>query len=307
MKRIHQHIGGFYVRASALMTLVLTGFLFAAPATASPCTTNCLTPGDYSLSLTSGGTDREYLLHVPSSYDGSTPVTLLIDAHGSGETSSSQRDRSGQLEQSNKRGFIVAWPQGVLNSWNAYGCCSVANATNVDDVGFMRSIIETLKARANVDKHRVYFTGWSNGGGLAQRMACEAADIVEAVAAISYPLNGPEQCHPSRPISLTEFAGTADALVPYYGSPLFQPARASFADWKEKNGCTDNLTRKQLNGGSRDETYEVCKGGVRTGLVTIFLGQHNLYDEKDPVKNAANGHGISGIDVAEYIWENVFK
>ncbi len=126
---------------------------------------------------------------------------------------------------------------------------------------------------------------------MAQRMACEAADLIRAAVSVSYPLNR-ETCSPARPIGMWEIAGTADTTISdvtatprrwdcpttLAGIPLgVQGARASLAAWKRILGCSDDLSREQLPdgshyAGSRFEEYRNCNGGVRTGLVSIANG-----------------------------------
>jgi len=217
--------------------------------------------------------------------------------------------RSGQREQSDRLGFIVAWPQGIANSWNGQGCCTVAYDLKIDDVGFLRAVIGEVSARTNIDAAKVYVTGWSNGGGLSQRMACEAADLVAAIAPVAHPVNS-QDCHPSRPVSVLAFHGTADETIPYEGGgtvlprevlgvPLgWQGARASLAAWKGIAGCSSSLTGTQLAGASRDESYRSCVGGASVGLVTVADGKHDLYTDT----------GLPGrVDVAAYIWDHVFR
>jgi polyhydroxybutyrate depolymerase len=196
-----------------LVTLLLFGAVVPQTASAATCSGNCLVAGDYTIVSSGSGRVRTYLVHVPSSYAGA-PVPLLLDLHGFSSNAFDERTYSGQLQQSEKRGFIAVWPQGEGFSWNGYGCCAVADLAHVDDVAFLRSVISEVKRRANIDSDRVYVTGISNGGGMAQRMACEAADVVRAVASVSFPLNY-DRCAPSRPIGVTEIAGTADKTIPY--------------------------------------------------------------------------------------------
>ena len=295
----------------------------AAPAPASACTTDCLAPGDYTLTLTWDALPRLYMVHVPASYTGSTSVPLLLDLHGGATLAEIQRSTSGQLAQSDKRGFIAVWPQGLDGSWNANGCCLLAYHLNVDDVGFLKAVIATLKGRANINANKVYVTGLSNGGGMTHRMACDAADVVTAVAPMSNPLQI-EQCHPSRPITVVTFAGTSDNQVPYAGGivngvtlpinypnvtigfPLgWQGARASLAAWKNIDGCSDALNLTPLAGGSTDETYLSCNGGVKTGLVSISGGSHDLYNG-DALHQIMFAHANYAVDVSEYVWEHVF-
>lgn len=247
-------------RRLAMAGLAIAFGMVAAPAQAAPCTSNCLTPGDYDLALTWGGLPRTYKVHVPTSYAGGDAVALLLDLHGGATFAHVQRSISGQLAQSDQRGFIAVWPQGFDGSWNANGCCLLAHHLGIDDVGFLKAVITALKGRANIDADKVYVTGLSNGGGMAHRMACDAADVVKAAAPMSNPLQL-AQCNPSRPVSVVAFAGTSDMQVPYDGGPLAYPsvtigvplgwqgARASLAAWKGINGCSDALTRPSSPGG----------------------------------------------------------
>ena len=249
-------------------------------------------------------------------------MPLLLDFHGGGKDAWNERGASGQLAESDKRGFIAVWPNGIALVWNGYGCCLHGNALNIDDVGFARQIITALKGRAAIDADRVFVTGISNGGSMAHRMACEAADLVRAVVSVSFPLNT-NNCRPAKPIGVTAIMGTLDDF--YEGSeptpgqintPLnlnygTQSARESFAAWKRINQCSDELSRTQLPAGtqydgSRWEEYRSCAGGVRTGLVTIVNGGHVLYNGYvDPIF----GHDgdAAPIDLADWMWTNIFN
>ncbi|MBQ1500516.1 MAG: hypothetical protein IIZ38_19595 [Sphingomonas sp.] len=306
----------------AALLLALATALAASPAMAAPCTGICFAPGDYSITTLHKGLLRNYLVHVPASYTGQKAVPLLLDFHGFSKDAANERQWSGQLAESDKRGFIAVWPNGVSLSWNAYGCCFLGDALNVDDVGFNRAIIGAMKTYANIDGDRVFVTGISNGGGMAQRMACEAADLVRAVVSVSFPLNR-ASCAPARPIGIWEIAGTADTTISYAGNsapaglpndlagfPLgVQGARESLAAWKAILGCSDDLYREQLPdgshyAGSRLEEYRSCNGGVRAGLVTIANGGHVLYNGYTEL---GSNPDKAPIDVAPYIWDHFFN
>lgn len=308
----------FVRRLTAALALLFAALAFAAPAEAAPCASNCLAPGDYTFVTISSLTPRYYLVHVPASYDGSKAVPLLLDIHGFTSYAADERKYSGQLQESDKRGFIAVWPDGIGLSWNAYGCCAAANAANLNDVAFLRQVIVEMKGKANVDDTRVFVTGISNGGGMAQRMACEAADLVRAAASVSFPLNT-DNCHPAKPIGLTEIAATGDATIAYAGStaPLGLPndvagvplgvqgAMQSLAAWKAIAGCTADLAATQINDQVSSLVYTSCNGGVREGLVTVTGGKHVLY--ANYVGLGYDGTYVPPIAVAPYIWDNVFN
>lgn len=285
----------------------------AAPASAQACTSTCLASGDYTYTMTWAGQPRTYQVHVPASYTGQRPVALALDLHGHGLTSDNQRGQSGQLQQSDALGFIAVWPQGIGNSWNGEGCCTVAYQNNIDDVGFLRAVIADIRRRAWIDPDKLYVTGWSNGGGMAQRMACEASDVVRAIAPVAHPLNT-DSCRPTHVVDVLTFHGKQDQIIPYDGSGLpvlpnpilglptgWQGARESLAAWKLILGCTDTLSKEPVNRNSTDWTYRDCAGGGTVGLVTVPDADHNLYTA--PLPLLPTDH----VEVAAYIWSHVFR
>lgn len=280
---------------SKMLAVVAGMLVWASPASAQDRCAAALAPGDYNCTMEWAGRVRSYLVHVPASYTGDVAVPLLMDLHGYLGSASKQQGKSGQLDQSNRRGFIAVWPEALNTAWNGYGCCGDSEKQNIDDVGYLRALVGRLRALSRIDGDRIFVTGHSNGGSMTQRMACEAADIFRAAAPVSFPLNTTTRCQPARPITVVEFHGTADEIVSYSGISLFgfQGARKSLATWASLDGCQGAPVRTQLKGLSRDETFEDCRGGARVGLVSIALAFHEVY-------------GNSDVAIADYIWTHVF-
>jgi polyhydroxybutyrate depolymerase len=210
----------------------------------------------------------------------------VIDFHPLGGTGASWKGSTGWAELADSEGFIVIWPDGVQNSWNAGRCCRAAMEQNVDDIGFTKAIIQSLREDACINPKRVYATGCSNGGGMAFRVACEAADVIAAVAPVDFDCVTSAmdsdrtcgECAPARPISEIQFRGTADTAVPYEGglreggTTTFPGARQTFDSWGEINMCTGSPG--ELAGHPACETYPQCGGGASTVLCTIQNGSH---------------------------------
>src|SRR5262245_42601457 len=68
--------------------------------------------------LRSGGVSRTYLLHVPPSYDGSRAVPLVLAFHGVGGQGWGMSRLSGFDALSDRRGFLVVYPDGLSRQWN---------------------------------------------------------------------------------------------------------------------------------------------------------------------------------------------
>jgi polyhydroxybutyrate depolymerase len=276
----------------ALLALLL-GVAGSGPVSAS-CLTSTLAPGDHNLSISFGGRTRTFIVHVPASYSKLRAVPLVVDIHGYTSSASAQRDASGFRAMSDQAGFIIVWPQGVSNSWNALGCCGSAQSSGVDDVGFMRALVNDLSNRANIDRTRVYATGISNGGSMSHKLSCQAADVFAAVAPVSFPLNvGSGQCSPSRAASVVHFHGYRDTLVPYNGGGLIgvQSAAASFNTRKAVAGCSGSPTTQTFSNGDVCQTYTTCNSGARVAMCSLS-GDHYLYSSQRTM------------NIAQYAWNN---
>jgi polyhydroxybutyrate depolymerase len=111
-----------------------------------------------------------------------------------------------------RENFLVVYPHGSSFPlrWNTSPAAKIDHINDVDLIG---DILDDLAEIAAVDKHRVYVTGFSQGGTLADRIACELADRVVAVGMVSGKReDNPDLCNPSRPVPVVAFFGTSDPL-----------------------------------------------------------------------------------------------
>jgi polyhydroxybutyrate depolymerase len=247
--------------------------------------TAMLAPGDSTRTITVGGIERTYLVHVPPSYAGTTAVPVVFDMHPKGVTASTWLLATPWSSIADREGFIVVRPDGYGQTWNVGRCCDPAMST-VDDVAFVRAMVAALERDACVDSKRIYATGCSNGGGMAYRLACDAADIIAAIAPVDFdcltgPTNTPScaNCNPVRPVSECQFRGLLDTSAPYNGGPTtvvpgidFPGAQANFSNWGMLNSCTGQPQAQTAH--STCQTYPTCGGGVETTLCTDPLGLH---------------------------------
>jgi polyhydroxybutyrate depolymerase len=248
-------------------------------------------PGSAARTLVSGGQERCYRMYVPASYDASQPLPLVISLHGFASKPEGQERTTGWNVLADQEGFVVVSPQGTgfPLRWNAD---PVFQAGTVDDVQFISDVIADVSEIAAIDPARIYVSGMSNGGAMANRVGCELADQVAAIGTVAaVPLDMPNGCTPSRPIPLLAFHGTSDPLVRYEGSAAHAPAvRQAMAlssaplehlpvetwieGWAERNGCEDTPEAIPPTGDASGIRYTGCKEGVEVTLFTIDGGGH---------------------------------
>ncbi len=185
------------------------------------------------------GENRAYLVHVPANYAEDTPVPLLLALHQFSDTASGMRKLSGFDAIAEREGFIVCYPQGRWRVWN-----SGQGPSNTDDVAFLSQLVETLATQYSIDRARVYATGISAGGMMAQYLACQT-DLLAGVAAVA---GSPVRCvleTCARPTAILTIHGEADNIVPYTGGDVsagggdmsFASARETADAWARINGC----------------------------------------------------------------------
>jgi polyhydroxybutyrate depolymerase len=191
--------------------------------------------------VTHGGLDRSYLLHVPPTA-GPVPVVMML--HGAGGSAEFAADETGWSELADREGFAVVYPEGVPARpgkvpkflTNPQEWTDGSGRGGRDDVGFLTSVLDDVAGRTAIDPRRVYVTGFSNGAGMAFRLAAEHADRVAAIGPVAGHcwLHGPR---PSRPVPTIYMVGDADPLVPLYGGT----ARTPWGTVRDRPAVKDTL------------------------------------------------------------------
>src|SRR5262249_28723666 len=124
----------------ALLALCVGALLLAA----HPTRAAGFLPGDPLRALPFGGLVRTYRVHVPPSYDGSVPVPLVVDIHGLGSNAEQQEAISGMRAESDAHGFLVVYPGGANDAWDAGTCCG--NPT-IDGVGVLPVLVASVSTQ----------------------------------------------------------------------------------------------------------------------------------------------------------------
>ena len=248
-----------------------TGRIPRRSSPAAPATTQVTTASTETIDVVTAAGLRTVVVHVPALAAGTHP-SLVVALHGSSSSGEALEATSGLDAAADQYGFIVAYPDGLLingeRSWNSGGCCEPATSAQVDDIGFLGSVLDALLAAHPIDPTRVFVIGHSNGAILAQEAACRMADRLAAVASVSGALDAGLACNPTQPVSLLEIHGTADENVPYeYGLD-------AVGAWREMDGCS-TATGNDAIGIFRTITWTDCFDDAAVELATVEGGSHS--------------------------------
>ncbi len=252
------------------------------------------------------GINREYVLYIPSSYNGTSAVPLMLVFHGFGGTASefmngSMDGNSDMRPLAESDTFILVYPQGSCSDgsshWNP---CPTGgdNKSTADDVGFVESMISEISSEYNVNMERIYAAGYSNGGMMAYGLANYKSDLIAAVASVSGSMldcPGPT----SHPMPIVHLHGTSDDVIPYNGSSDWSSAESTLDYWINFNNTTTNPTVSTYNsGGMTIEHYEYSQGDSSVSV------EHYKYIGGEHVWFSSN---FQGQNTSELVWNFVSR
>ena len=234
-----------------------------------------------SQSIDVGGMRRDFLVHVPAGLGAQAPMVLAF--HGGGGGAEGFGTRTGLVEAADRMGFILVLPEGVRGSWNTGGQEKVgySSRANLDDVGFVAGVIDTMLASYPVDPGRVYAAGMSAGGMLTYRLACELPGRFSAVAVVAGTMDT-VSCPGVQNVSLLHIHGTNDQNVPFEGgagqlsadAASYPPVMTGIQTFKAGDQCTSGASTTTRP--AQDTSCEIssCSDGETVELCTVQGGGH---------------------------------
>jgi polyhydroxybutyrate depolymerase len=278
---------------------------------------------DYSASIIHNGIERTFIVHIGRSYDASEPTALVFVLHGGGSSAEVMPVFTGFNAIADRESFIVVYPDGFENHWNDGREPKIytTHIENIDDTGFISSLIDTLAVELNIDMTRIFVTGISNGGMMSHRLACELSERIAAIApvAASIPVNMADKWNPSRAVSVLIINGTEDPLVPWEGGEI-QLGEMSLGNilsvsdtvefWTTKNNCyvqpeVTFLSERNITDGTSVwmETYSGCNAETEVILFGINGGGHTWPGSYQYADEHLIGKTSYEFDASEIIWQ----
>lgn len=228
---------------------------------------------------------RNYITYVPASYTGTDAVPVLLNFHGLTMSATVHLELGDFRSIADTAGFIIVHPQGLLHNgqthWNIGG---ITKGSQVDDIGFVNHLLDTLIKEYNVDTTRIYSTGYSNGGGMSHLLACQLSHRIAAVASVAGTMSIEvyDSCNAQRPIPVLQIHGTNDQSSKYDGSTWGKKIEDVLDYWATSNNCTNDTTWSNLpNKDTADNStvqklvYNQCDDCSKVVHYKIINGSHS--------------------------------
>lgn len=314
------------IRNAVLSALIIgcTGVsaLSAADDTPAPLPSPAV-PGRFTLAVKSGDSDRVAHVHIPKGYKPEVKPPLVVVLHGAGGNGTSALDRDGWAAKADKEGFVVVAPDGLPARprlpadfrtnplvWNSGQLSARSPRAAIDDVAFVRDLLDALITKTPHDPARVYCVGHSNGGGMTFRLATELSERFTAVGMVAG-LMAVENPKPKKAIPTLYILGTKDPLMPVdggevktpWGSRQNQPVSEMLAKWAEGMGCEKDAKVVSDKDEVRKVTYTSKSKGAALTVLYLEGHGHHWPGAKPSLPESMIGPIKSKLNATDALWE----
>jgi predicted esterase len=133
-----------------------------------------LAPGRHALSFDDG---REAVLVVPEGVDTTAPVPLLVMFHGAG--GEANRVLPHLVPHARQRKFLLLAPQSMFVTWD------IVVGGHGPDLQRLDAALSTVASHFRLDRARLAFAGFSDGGSYALSMGLTNGDVASHVIGLS--------------------------------------------------------------------------------------------------------------------------
>ena len=204
------------------------------------------------------GENREMQVYTPNTVSSNLP--LMIVTHGMNQDAGYQASCDHMYELIDKEKFIIAYLQGIDRTWDTGG---------TKDRDFVFQTIDELYAKYNINKNRVYWSGFSMGSALIYHCMADAVDKIAAFAPTSgIAFGGKEWQRCSKPINVIHCHAYGDNVFKYNDLDIHGYVQ-SLA--KDLDKCKDyKKTANYRTPGGNTGDKEVWSNGENGTTVELF-------------------------------------
>lgn len=252
---------------------------------------------------------RNYIVYLPKNFDSNEHLPLIFNLHGFLNTSEFQMNYSKLNPFVDSVRSIVIYPEGVDLRWNSGTFFFISS--DVDDVGFLSDLIDRAAVLYNADMKKIYAMGFSAGGFMSYKLACDLTNRITAIApdVASMVYDNINSCLPTRPVNIAAFNGAADPITTYNGIPFNFPSIDSVKHfWQIKNNCNELPIIDTLadikNDGTRvvKYSYQNCADNASQIFYKILNGGH-VWPGADNVFFDVLGKTTQDISMNNVAWD----
>jgi len=266
---------------------------------------------------------RNFLIHVPTNYTGDEAVPVVFMLHGSSGSGTKFYNISSWVQKSEEVGCIVVFPTGLeypiveknnkmSTKWSSDGLVNdIPEGYPIkDDVPFINGLIDLCDATFNIDKNRLYITGFSNGGAFVRTRVIQEMNDVFAAANCSGGYGLPEvDVVSGRLLPIFAIIGSRDKnIIGNTETPEEIPLKAEEILDHELYGLylKNMLTTLELDANNYTETSNPPKYNLIT-FTPKDENEENFYQlmiVNDMGHNYPNGsNNPQGVVAANHLWE----
>lgn len=284
--------------------------------------------GHQRIVISSDGRNREFILYVPPLYEKSKAVPLVVMLHGMGGTAMNAHKETSWSAKAEAEMFIVAYPEATRpdsnatpslrnnpQAWNDGSGRFHASEQEIDDVGFIRSMLDRITADYNIDTKRIYVAGFSNGASMTFRVGAELTDRIAAIS----PNAGAcwaKELKLSGSLSLCYITGTSDTLNPIDGGnpklpfggknqegPRKPPVQNTIDKWVSALGGLPHAKSDINKDGVRTRYFETSHHGVEVEYITVDGLGHHWAGGTSQAPEFLVGKNTKKMKATEVVWE----
>lgn len=203
---------------------------------------------------------REYHAAPSPDWDGEAAMPVLLHFHGWGRRSGGVIKNKRVAVPAAANGALLLAPQGLGRSWSFWSAES-------RDSDFALAVIEDAATRWPIDRSRIYVSGFSYGGAMAWRLACDKGAVAAAFLPIAGTLWSGDADECAEPVTISHVHGLKDTVMDYPFGPNGEE-EAAVSLWLEKNQCRAEPNEIENVDGFTCRRWNRCDSGAPVELCT---------------------------------------
>ena len=264
-----------------------------------------------------------YHLHVPlQARSGGAPLVVVF--HGAGGNGKDYLIKNGWVALSEKEGFVVAAPDGLpalprlpasfrMNPrlWNSGQLNPNMPRAKVNDLSFVKALLDDIVQRTAVDKSRIYATGHSNGAGMTFKVGAELSSLFAGIATVMG-LNTSEGAQPTKALPTLMLIGTHDPLNPIeggerqlpWGKSTVPPISHGIQAWSQSLNCKSPAVQERDDDQVTIERFNQCRDGA-SYTIWYLKGQGHAWPsgQDSGLPESVMGPNITRVNATDLIWQ----